>query len=111
VVVEAQFQINAKVLGKGTMHYGPQSVGPAAGAWFYTMDNGRGALSGTAQLEFWGGAGIMTVSVNLGTGQFSGVTSGALSLMMPLGEGSQEDPCATIVAEHEGVISGVLNYA
>ena len=111
VVVEAQFQVNAKGLGKGTMHYGPQSVGPDDGSWLYTTSNGRGALTGTARLEFWGDAGIMTVSVTLGTGQFSEVTSGVLSVIMPLGEGSG-DPCATptLVAEHEGVISGVLNY-
>ena len=112
VAVEAQFQVDAKGLGKGTMHYGPQSVGPGDGSWVYTLDSGRGSLSGTAQLEFWGGAGIMTVSVTLGTGQFAGVTSGALSAMLPLQGEGPEDPCATptLVAEHEGVISGVLNY-
>ena len=111
VVVELLFHVNAKGLGKGTMHYGPQSVGPADGTWAYSLDNGRGALTGTARLKFWGGAGIMTVNITLGTGQFSGVTSGALSSMVPLGEGS-EDLCATptVVAEYEGVISGVLNY-
>lgn len=112
VTVEAQFRVNAKALGRGTMHYGPQPVGPDDGAWLYTMDNGRGSLLGTAQLEFWGGAGIMTVSITQGTGQFASVSSGALSAMMPLAGDGPEDPCATptIVAEHEGVISGVLNY-
>ena len=111
VVVESQFQVNAKGLGKGTMNDGPQSVGLES-SWFYTLDNGRGSLWGTARLEFWGGAAIMTLSVSGGAGQFLGVTRGALSTMLPLADGSQENLCATpvIAVDYEGVISGVLNY-
>ena len=47
VVVELLFHVNAKGLGKGTMHYGPQSVGPVDGAWF---DYQRGWLSGSDTL-------------------------------------------------------------
>lgn len=112
VAIEAQLQVNAKSLGNGTMHYGRQPVGDEDGEWFYTLNNGRGSLSGTAKLEFWNDAAIMTISVTLGSGKFAGLTSGVLSAVSPMTDDGPLEPCATptIVAEWAGVISGVLSY-